>query len=411
MIDTPGFFDTTLTDAQVIAALQQLADVAKEGLVAVIVVVKNGRFTDENQAVIKYIETVLGHEALVKHGMLVVTSTRKSTDELQKELAALPDGNLGRDMACKVGSRLLGVDSAFWRWPPFKTRNDIMHQVEELLATNKSMAVDCDVMSWGARLQQQQLMEFEQQTASLRKQHAEKEQMLIECHANDRENIMNEKRAIEELLQETEDKHDETLKQMANRLELEEKLSWALKSRLENTESEMQQMQEDQQTRVRDLEAKMEEERRQLQTQIADMKSRHASDILQRQEKEEEQKRQVHDLEERIQKEKRASSEETQQLRSQLADMKSRHDSDIQLLMKKEEDKQRQVSDLEAKLAELDNQNRLQPMRPHIQPMPMQPMPMHVMHSRSDMESGDAAGAAVAGLLIGAAMASACVVQ
>ena len=286
-----------------------------------------------------------------------------------------------------------------------------MHQVEELLATNKSMAVDCDVMSWGARLQQQQLMEFEQQTASLRKQHAEKEQMLIECHANDRENIMNEKRAIEELLQETEDKHDETLKQMANRLELEEKLSWALKSRLENTESEMQQMQEDQQTRVRDLEAKMEEERRQLQTQIADMKSRHASDILQRQEKEEEQKRQVHDLEERIQKEKRASSEETQQLRSQLADMKSRHDSDIQLLMKKEEDKQRQVSDLEAKLAELDNQNRLQPMRPHIQPMPMQPMPMHVMHSRSDMESGDAAGAAVAGLLIGAAMASACVVQ
>ena len=230
VIDTPGFFDTTMTDEQVIAALQQFADVEQEGLVAMIVVVKNGRFTEENQAVIKYIETVLGHEALVKHGMLVVTSTFKSTHELQKELEALPDGNLGRDMACKVGSRLLGVDSTFWRWPPYKTRNDIMHQVEELLATNHNMAVDCDVMSWGARLQRQQRMEFEQQTASLRKQL--REQML-----NDWENIMKEKRDIEEPLQETKDKHDETLKQM-------------------------QQMLEDQQRRMHDLEAKMEEERR-----------------------------------------------------------------------------------------------------------------------------------------------------
>ncbi|CAE7234516.1 unnamed protein product [Symbiodinium sp. CCMP2456] len=233
---------------KVIAALQQFANVAEEGLVAVIVVVKYGRFTDENQAVIKYIETVLGHEALVKHGMLVVTSTRKSTDELQKELAALLDSNLGRDMARKVGSRLLGVDKSFFRWPPFKTKNDIMHQVEELLATNKNMGVDCDVMSWGARLQQQQLMEFEQQTASQRKQHAEKEQMLNECHANDRENIMKEKRAIEELLQETQDKHDETLKQMARRLQLEENTSLTLKSRLE-----------DKQRQVSDLEAKITE--------------------------------------------------------------------------------------------------------------------------------------------------------
>ncbi|CAE7459662.1 IAN13 [Symbiodinium sp. CCMP2592] len=368
VIDTPGFFDTTLTDEQVMTALQQLADVAKEGLVAVIVVVKNGRFTEENQAVIKYIETVLGKEAVAKYGMLVVTNTCKSTDKLQKELAALRDGNLGRDMASKVGSRVLGVDSSFWRWPPRKTRSDIMHLVEELLATNKNMGVDCDVMNWGARVQQQHLLEFEEQTSSLRKQHAEKERMLNECHETDRENIMKEKHALEELLQETEDKHDEMLRQMVHRLDLEENISLALKSRLESTESEMQQMQEDQERRVRDLEAKIENG-------------------------------------------KQASSKERHQLQTQLADMRSSHERDLQLLRQKE-------SGLHLQIAKLEDQKLLQPLQlmqlmqlmQSMQPMqPMQPMPM--MHRRSGMESDTVMAAAMLGVLADAAMKDGCVVQ
>ena len=245
VIDTPGFFDTTMSHEQVANALDQFANVAKEGLVAVLVVVKHGRFTEENEAVIKFVEAVLGSTAVAKYGMLVITHTRKGSDKLQEELASLPEGNLGRNMASKVDHRVLGVDSSFWRLPPYKTQNDIMGQVEDMLRNNKLTAIDCDVMNWGARIKEQLTLEFEMQTSGLRQQIAdnqrtyeENKKLMQESHENDRAEIMKE----QQRLQNENDKIQWQLQNTQERfLEMKQQMR-TQQNELESTRSSVQQL-------------------------------------------------------------------------------------------------------------------------------------------------------------------------
>ena len=153
-----------------------------------------------------------GSEALEKYGLFVVTRTTKSTAPLQEEFESLPETNLGRQMALKVQGRVLGVDSSWLRWPPHRTRNDMLQQVDSFFEQNKHKGIDCDMMNW-ARIKEQMDAEFEVLTRELREEiknerrpFEENQHRLQQAHESERAKLLQERVKLEAKLHSLEDK-------------------------------------------------------------------------------------------------------------------------------------------------------------------------------------------------------------
>jgi len=183
VIDTPGFFDTTMSPEDVGKALQEFSNIACEGIAAIVIVVRSGRITEENEAVIKFIEGVLGTDALKKYGIMVVTHTRKSTQDLYSEVMSLPEDNLGRQLAQKLDGRIIGVEKP-GIWAGFRSGHPqtVLKQVDQLFAQNEHKAVDCDMMHWD-RVKDQLQREFEENTLELRQAHERDREVYVETAA------------------------------------------------------------------------------------------------------------------------------------------------------------------------------------------------------------------------------------
>jgi len=89
VIDTPGFFDTTLELDEIQKRLVVISNFAPKGLSA-IVIVSNGRATPENQKVLNYVTQQFGSDALAKYGILLFPKTDKKPLELHHEIQDLP---------------------------------------------------------------------------------------------------------------------------------------------------------------------------------------------------------------------------------------------------------------------------------------------------------------------------------
>ena len=146
IIDTPGFFDTSMPPEQVQASLDQFGDVAREGITALLVVVKKERFTAENAAVCEFVHCVLGDGALGKYGTMIMTHTNDTPESLRKALAALPAENYGSRMLELVKGRLLAVETRNWRQS--KIREKVLQQVIEMREQNDFTACDPLMLQW-----------------------------------------------------------------------------------------------------------------------------------------------------------------------------------------------------------------------------------------------------------------------
>ena len=90
VIDTPGFFDTSMAPEEIQRALGQFGDVAREGITALLVVVKKERLTAENAAVCEFVHCVLGDGALRKYGLMVMTHSSDATAALKQARSISP---------------------------------------------------------------------------------------------------------------------------------------------------------------------------------------------------------------------------------------------------------------------------------------------------------------------------------
>lgn len=116
--------------------------------------------TPENQEVFKFIEAVLGHDAMSKYGILVVTHTEKTTQQLRNEFKSLPADNLARRYSDAVHGRVVGL--AKYGFP-----RELYATLEDLYAKNRGTALDCNMMEF-SRITEQREKEFEQATRDLR---------------------------------------------------------------------------------------------------------------------------------------------------------------------------------------------------------------------------------------------------
>lgn len=151
VIDTPGFFDTSMPPEEIQRALSQFGDVAREGITALLVVVKKERLTAENAAVCEFVHCVLGDGALQKYGVMVMTHSSDATAALKQALEALPAENYGARMLGLVGGRLLSCEARAWRQG--RIRDSVLGQVLEMHAQNEGHAADPEMFHW-ARIKQ-----------------------------------------------------------------------------------------------------------------------------------------------------------------------------------------------------------------------------------------------------------------
>ena len=158
VIDTPGFFDTTMPPEEIQQALGAFGDVAREGITALLVVVKKERLTAENAAVCEFVHCVLGDGALQKYGVMVMTHSSDATAALKQSLEALPAENYGAKMLGLVGGRLLSCEARAWRQS--RIRDSVLQQVLEMHVQNDSHAADPEMLQW-ARIKQLEAAKLE----------------------------------------------------------------------------------------------------------------------------------------------------------------------------------------------------------------------------------------------------------
>ncbi|XP_078518864.1 uncharacterized protein LOC144784035 isoform X2 [Lissotriton helveticus] len=74
VVDTPGFFDTELSDEQILQEISKCVTISSPGPHAIVLVVKIGRYTEEEMETIKRIQDAFGEQAV---SYMIVLFTRK----------------------------------------------------------------------------------------------------------------------------------------------------------------------------------------------------------------------------------------------------------------------------------------------------------------------------------------------
>lgn len=166
IIDTPGFFDTTVTNDQISKSISNFSKFSNDGIDAVLIVTRKGRFTKENQEVSKFMECVLGKDALKKYGFLIVSHTIESQQNLKDGLEQLSTHNKGRQMLNIVSNRVLPVQTKSW-WHRRSQRRTILEELVKQAHANNFSAIDCEMLKW-ERIREQERKEFENKIAPLR---------------------------------------------------------------------------------------------------------------------------------------------------------------------------------------------------------------------------------------------------
>lgn len=133
VIDTPGLYDNVLSNEEVIKELVKCIAYASPGPHAFIIVIKVGRFTEEEKNTIKVLKKVFG-EQIEKYAMVLFThkdqldKKKKTIDEFLQE----SDPDL-KKLVQSCGNRFFCLDNEASSYPQFK---DLLSKIEMMVSEN-----------------------------------------------------------------------------------------------------------------------------------------------------------------------------------------------------------------------------------------------------------------------------------
>ncbi len=133
VIDTPGLYDNVLSKEEVITELVKCITYASPGPHAFIIVIKVGRFTEEEKNTIKELKEVFG-EQIEKYAMVLFThkdqlkKKNKSIEEFLQE----SDSDL-KKLVQSCGNRFFCLDNESSSFPQFK---DLISNIEMMVSEN-----------------------------------------------------------------------------------------------------------------------------------------------------------------------------------------------------------------------------------------------------------------------------------
>ncbi|XP_016323948.1 GTPase IMAP family member 8-like [Sinocyclocheilus anshuiensis] len=133
VIDTPGLYDNVLSKEEVITELVKCITYASPGPHVFIIVIKVGRFTEEEKNTIKELKEVFG-EQIEKYAMVLFTHK----DQLDKKNKSIEDFLQESDPDLKklvqsCGNRLWCLDNESASFPQFR---DLLSKIEKMVSEN-----------------------------------------------------------------------------------------------------------------------------------------------------------------------------------------------------------------------------------------------------------------------------------
>ncbi|KAG1926302.1 GTPase IMAP family member 8-like [Pimephales promelas] len=133
VIDTPGLYDTALSEEEVIKEMVKCVTFASPGPHAFIIVIKVGRFTEENKKTVEKLKEAFG-EHILKYTMILFTHK----DELEKENKTFEQFLQESDPDLKklvesCGNRFFFLDNNSASFPQFK---DLIRKIEKMVEEN-----------------------------------------------------------------------------------------------------------------------------------------------------------------------------------------------------------------------------------------------------------------------------------
>ncbi|XP_016116287.1 GTPase IMAP family member 8-like [Sinocyclocheilus grahami] len=133
VIDTPGLYDTELTEEEVIIEVRKCIKYAFPGPHAFLIVIKVGRFTNEEKNTIKILINVFGEEIL-KYTMIIFTHKDQLEKKKQTSEKFLQDCDQNTiKLIRQCGNRFFCLDNKSDHFPQFK---DLISKIEKMVAEN-----------------------------------------------------------------------------------------------------------------------------------------------------------------------------------------------------------------------------------------------------------------------------------
>ncbi|KAK7175566.1 hypothetical protein R3I93_002477 [Phoxinus phoxinus] len=134
VIDTPGLYDNELNKEEIITELVKCITYSSPGPHAFIIVIKLGRFTEEEKNTIKELKEVFG-ENIKKYTMILFTHK----DQLEEENKTIEEFLLESDPDLKnlvesCGNRFFCLDNNSSSFPQFK---DLLSKIEKMVEENR----------------------------------------------------------------------------------------------------------------------------------------------------------------------------------------------------------------------------------------------------------------------------------
>lgn len=163
VIDTPGIYDTKYSEAEVLRKLKDCISLSAPGPHVFLIVIRVGRFTEEEQNTIELLEQVFGEKAR-KYSMVLFTHGEQLRHKSIEDYFSR-SGKLSY-LICKCN----------WRYHVFSNMNPISGQVPQLLSKIKSMISDNGGTFYTNLMYQKAEQAIQEQTLQILKESAEKKQ-------------------------------------------------------------------------------------------------------------------------------------------------------------------------------------------------------------------------------------------
>ncbi|KAL1279584.1 hypothetical protein QQF64_026257 [Cirrhinus molitorella] len=130
VIDTPGLYDTELSEDEIKTRIGQCITFTSPGPHAFIIVIRVGRFTEEEQNTVKKLKEVFGKQ-MEKHSMILFTYKKQLNRTIEQYLEKGEPAL--KELVESCGNRYFCLDNELPSFPQF---NDLIRKIETMVAEN-----------------------------------------------------------------------------------------------------------------------------------------------------------------------------------------------------------------------------------------------------------------------------------
>ncbi|XP_016376731.1 GTPase IMAP family member 7-like, partial [Sinocyclocheilus rhinocerous] len=133
VIDTPGLYDTKLSENEIKTKIGECITFTSPGPHAFIIVIKVGRFTEEEKNTVKKLKEVFG-EQMEKYSVILFTHKKQLKKKKQTIEQYLEEGDPAlKELVESCGKRFFCLDNESASFPQFK---DLIRKIETMMAEN-----------------------------------------------------------------------------------------------------------------------------------------------------------------------------------------------------------------------------------------------------------------------------------